>query len=56
MRHRGTTIPKRDAPRVAWAFDQTLYAWELLGVIDDAGRVTPVGRWLLPRAALSAWS
>ncbi|MGI9605660.1 MAG: hypothetical protein ACR2P0_05925, partial [Acidimicrobiales bacterium] len=28
-----TTIPKRDAPRVAWAFDQTLYAWELLGVI-----------------------
>ncbi len=45
-----TTIPKRDRPLIAWAFGQTLYAWELTGIIDGAGRLTELGRWLLPAA------
>lgn len=50
-----TTIPKNDASRIGWAFEQTLYAWAVTGVLDDDGALTDAGRWLLPRAALAAW-
>lgn len=51
-----TSIPKRDAARVAWAFEQALFSWEVTGVLDGEGRLTEAGTWLLPRAALAAWS
>ncbi len=51
-----TTIPKQDAARIGWAFEQTLYTWAVTGVLDDAGALTEAGRWLLPRAALAAWT
>lgn len=51
-----TTIPARDAPALAWAFDRVLYAWECTGVLGEDGLVTEAGRWLLPRAADQAWS
>lgn len=51
-----TTIPKKDAPRLAWAFEQMLYSWEVTGVLDEHGKVTPAARWLLPRAAIASWS
>jgi len=51
-----TSIPKRDAAQVAWAFEQTLFSWEATGALDDEGRLTDAGTWLLPQAALAAWS
>jgi len=50
-----TSIPKSDASRVAWAFEQVLFSWEVTGVIDGDARLTEAGVWLLPRAALAAW-
>ena len=50
-----TTIPRADAPRIAWAFEQTLFAWAVTGVLDAQGHLTAAGRWLLPRAAIAAW-
>lgn len=50
-----TSIPKNDAARIGWAFEQALYAWAVTGVLDDDGALTEAGRWLLPRAALAAW-
>ncbi len=51
-----TTVPARDAPMVAWAFDLVLYGWEVTGVLDEHGLLTPAGRWLLPRAAHRVWA
>lgn len=51
-----TTIPKADAPRLAWAFEQMLYSWEVTGVLDGDGKVGEAARWLLPRAAIAAWT
>lgn len=51
-----TTIPKRDAPRISWAFEQMLFSWQITGVLDEQGRATKAAAWLLPRAALSAWA
>ncbi len=51
-----TTIPKRDAPKIAWTFEQMLYAWEVTGVLDERGAVSAAAAWLLPRAALAVWS
>jgi hypothetical protein len=48
-------IPKRDAPGVIAAFEQVVFAWELTGVALD-GALTPLGAWLLPQAALGAWT
>ncbi len=48
-------IPKRDAPGVIAAFEQVVFAWELTGVTAE-GRLTPLGAWLLPQAALAAWT
>jgi len=50
-----TTIPKRDAARIAWTFEQMLYSWQVTGVLDDDGAVSGAAAWLLPRAALAAW-
>lgn len=50
-----TTIPKADAPRIAWTFEQMLYSWEVTGVLDENGAVSPAAAWLLPRAALTVW-
>lgn len=50
-----TTIPAKDASRIGWAFEQTLYAWAATGVLDATGALTDAGRWLLPRAAMMVW-
>ncbi len=50
-----TTIPKADAARVSWTFEQMLYAWEVTGVLDEDGAVGAAASWLLPRAALAVW-
>ena len=50
-----TTVPKRDAPVVADVFSRMLHAWELTGAIDDDGRLTPLGAWLVPQSLLCAW-
>lgn len=50
-----TTIPKADAERIAWAFELTLYAWQVTGVLDEDGSLAETGVWLLPRAAIFAW-
>ncbi len=50
-----TTIPKADAARIAWTFEQMLYSWQITGVLDDDGGVSEAAAWLLPRAALEAW-
>jgi len=50
-----TTIPKADAGRVSWTFEQMLYAWEVTGVLDEDGAVGAAASWLLPRAALAVW-
>ncbi len=51
-----TTIPKKDRPRIAWAFEAMLYAWRVTGVLDDEGCVTDAAASLLPQAALRVWS
>ena len=51
-----TTIPKQDAGRIGWAFEQTMYAWAVTGILDEDGCLTDAGRWLLPRVALAAWT
>jgi hypothetical protein len=50
-----TTVPKRDAPQVAAVFARLLHAWELTGALDEHGKLTELGAWLVPRALLSAW-
>ncbi len=49
-----STIPKADAPRLAWTFEQMLFSWEVTGVLDEAGQVTAAGRWLLPHGFVAA--
>lgn len=51
-----TTISKRDAPQLAWTFDQMLFAWEVTGVITDEGAVTEAGRWLIGQAFVKTLS
>ena len=51
-----TSIPKADAPHLAWTFEQMLFAWEVTGVLDEAGAVSKAARWLLPHAAVAVWS
>lgn len=50
-----TSIPKKHAAALAWTFETMLYAWEVTGVLRD-GAVGPAARWILPQAALQAWS
>ncbi len=50
-----TTISKRDAPRVAAAFECATAAWVETGVVDDRLQLTELGVWLLPRALARAW-
>ena len=51
-----SSIPKSDAPRIAWTFEQMLFAWEVTGVLDGDGQVTEPGRWLLAHAFVQALS
>ena len=51
-----TSIPKADAPHLAWTFEQMLFAWEVTGVLSDEGAVSSAARWLLPHAAVTVWS
>ena len=37
------------------AFEQVVFAWDLTGVTAE-GTMTPLGVWLLPQAALGAWT
>lgn len=41
---------------IAHAFDLIMPAWRDAGVVDDYDRLTPLGAWLLPRAAMVAWT
>ncbi len=50
-----SSVSKRDAPRVAWAFTCALHAWERSGAIDADGALSVFGAWLLPRALVHAW-
>jgi hypothetical protein len=50
-----TSVPKRDAPAVASAFECASVAWRVAGAVDDDGRLTELGVWLLPRALAGAW-
>ena len=49
-----TSVPKRDAPLLAWTFELMLYAWEVTGVLHE-GTVGPAASWLLPHGAIAAW-
>jgi len=49
-----TTIPKKDAPLLAWTFESMLYAWEVTGVLID-GTVGPGAAWLLANGAVRVW-
>ncbi|MFT7473756.1 MAG: hypothetical protein ACI81L_000671 [Verrucomicrobiales bacterium] len=51
-----TTIPKGDVAVIAWTFEQMLFGWQVTGVLDDAGAVSDVARWLLPHAARAVWA
>ena len=51
-----TSIPKADAPHLAWTFEQMLFAWEVTGVLSGQGAVSEAARWLLPQAAIAVWS
>lgn len=51
-----TTIPKGDAPHLAWTFEQMLFAWEATGVLTSDGGISDAARWLLPQAAIAVWS
>lgn len=44
-----------DVPLVEAAFELVLPVWEAIGALDDARRLTPLGRWGLPRALIRAW-
>jgi hypothetical protein len=41
---------------VELAFELLLPAWEAIGVVDARRRLTPLGRWGLPRALAWAWN
>lgn len=49
-----TSISRTEAPSIAWAFEQMLFAWEVTGVLTEDGRVSAAGRWLLGRAFIEA--
>ena len=49
-----TSISKAERPRLAWAFDQMLFSWEVTGVLSADGQVTDAGRWLLGHAFVQA--
>jgi hypothetical protein len=51
-----TTIPSADRPVISWTFEQMLFGWQVTGVLDDAGAVSDVARWLLPHAAQAVWA
>lgn len=50
-----TTIPKRDADYVAWAFELTLHAWAIVRVLDERDRLTEFGETALPHALKATW-
>lgn len=49
-----STIPKKDRPRVGWAFGAVTDLWEPIGLADAAG-ITELGCSVLPRALDRAW-
>jgi hypothetical protein len=49
-------IDPDDAFLVEGAFEQVLPAWEAAGAVDSKRRLTPLGRWGLPRALAWAWN
>ncbi len=48
-------IEPEDADPVEIAFKPVLATWEAAGAVDDARRLTALGRWGLPRALAWAW-
>ncbi len=47
--------PDDDVTAFSMAVEVLAPLWETLGVVDEDRRLTPVGRWGLPHALLSAW-
>ena len=47
-----TTVPKRDMRSRGRRVPRMLHAWELTGALDDEGRLTALGVWLVPRSLL----
>ena len=52
----GDELDGDDAELVESAFSTATLAWQALGLVDAAGRLTPLGEWLLPRALARAWN
>ncbi len=50
-----STIPKKDRPRVAWAFAVCTEPWSVLGLAVE-GLLTPFGAAILPAVLDRAWS
>ena len=49
-----STIPKKDRPRIGWAFGAVTDLWEPIGLADASG-ITTFGCAILPRALDRAW-
>lgn len=49
-----STIPKKDRPRIGWAFGAVTDLWEPIGLADASG-ITTFGCAVLPRALDRAW-
>lgn len=43
-----TSIPASDQAEMAWTLERMLYCWQVCGVLDDEGRLTALGSWLVP--------
>ena len=50
---------EQEDPDDAWAFESALSVlvplWQTLGILDDRGRLTTLGRWGLPMALAEVW-
>ena len=44
------------ADAAAGMFQHAVGLWQVLGAVDDAGRLTPLGWWGLPEALQRAWA
>jgi hypothetical protein len=49
-------VATTEVDRLEAAFELILPAWEAAGAVDGDWRLTPLGRWALPRALARAWA
>lgn len=48
-------VPVEEVDRVESAFELIVPSWEAAGAVDGDWALTPLGRWVLPRALARAW-